>query len=342
LERTGIPALTQWRANGVVPADSPVYAGTLGYRRSDSAAAALDGADLVLAVGTVLGEIDTDGYRLRQRPDARTVIVSPDPARIGHSGPVTRHVLARPDVFAAALALLDVRPRPEWAAWRAELRTAQERFAAIGTPPEPPDARASMTGVLRELVPHLPRDTLVTSGAGNHSAWPQRHLPLRSYPALLAPRNGSMGYSIPSALAACLRYPRRLVVTVTGDGEFMMNGSELATARQHGAAPLVVVMDNGQYGTIRAHQERHYPGRVSGTQLANPDFAGLAAAMGAWSARIGCADQVAEAVTGALRAVQDDRRPALLHVVVNPAVLLPESPITRGDEQPVSGLLTST
>jgi acetolactate synthase I/II/III large subunit len=270
------------------------------------------------------------------------VIVSPDPARIGHSGPVTRHVLARPDTFVAALDALDVAPRPEWPAWRTRLRTAQERFAAISTAPEPPGAPVTMTGVLRELVTHLPRDVLVTSGAGNHSAWPQRFLPIRSYPALLAPRNGSMGYSIPSAVAACLRYPNRLVVTVAGDGEFMMNGSELATARQHGAAPLVIVMDNGQYGTIRAHQERHYPGRVSGTQLANPDFAGLAAAMGAWSARIGRADQVAEAVTGALRAVQNDRCPALLHVVVDPAVLLPESPITRGDEQPVPGVLTST
>jgi len=326
LERTGIPALTQWRANGVVPADSPVYAGTLGYRRSASAAAALDEADLVLAVGTVLGEIDTDGYSLRQRPDARTVIVSIDPGRIGHSGPVTRHVLARPDVFAAALGALDVQPRPEWAAWRTELRTAQERFAALDAAPEPPDAGATMTGVLREFVPLLPRDVIVTGGAGNHSAWPQRYVPIRSYPALLAPRNGSMGYSIPSALAACLRYPDRLVMTVTGDGEFLMNGSELATARQHGAAPLVVVMDNGQYGTIRAHQERHYPGRVSGTQLTNPDFAGLAEAMGAWSARIDRADQVADAVKGALRAVHDDRRPALLHVVVDPAVLLPEPP----------------
>ena len=150
----------------MVPADSPVYVGTLGYRRSDTAAAALDEADLVLAIGTVLGEIDTDGYTLRQRPDARTVIVSPDPARIGHSGPVTRHVLARPDVFAAELAALDVPPRPEWPAWRARLRTAQEHFTAIGTAPEPPGAPVTMTGVLRELVTHLPRDVIVTERCG--------------------------------------------------------------------------------------------------------------------------------------------------------------------------------
>jgi acetolactate synthase-1/2/3 large subunit len=253
LERTGIPAITQWRANGVVPSDSPVFAGTLGYRRGDTVAAALDEADLVLAVGTVLGEIDTDGYTLRQRPDARTVIVSTDPARTGHSGPVTRHILARPDVFAAALSELDVQPGPGWAAWRDRLRTAQERYTALPAAPHPAESAgspASMTAVMRELVAHLPRDAIITGGAGNHSAWPQRYLPIRSYPALLSPRNGSMGYSIPAALAAGLRYPHRLVVTVTGDGEFMMNGNELATARQHGAAPLIVVMDNGQFGTI--------------------------------------------------------------------------------------------
>jgi acetolactate synthase I/II/III large subunit len=324
LERTGIPALTQWRAGGVVPTDSPVFAGTLGYRRNDTAATALDEADVVLAVGTVLGDIDTDGFALRQQPEARTVIVSTDPARTGHAGAVTRHVLAAPDVFAAALGALDVPPRPQWAGWRARLRTAQERFTATGTATGGPAARPSMTAVMAELAPHLPRDAILTNGAGNHTAWPQRYLPVRNYPALLAPRNGAMGYSIPSALAACLRHPDRLVVTVTGDGEFMMNGNELATARQHGAAPLVVVMDNAQYGTIRAHQEKSYPGRVSGTQLVNPDFAALGAALGAWSARIERADQVADAVKGALRAVQDERQPALLHVLVDPAVLRPD------------------
>jgi len=321
LERTGIPAITQWRASGVVPSDSPVFAGTLGYRRSDTAAAALDEADLVLAVGTVLGEIDTDGYALRQRPDARTVVVSVDPARTGHSGPVTRHVLARPDVFAAALPGLDVRTRPEWSAWRDRLRTAQQRFTALPTATRAPGAPASMAAVMGEIAAHLPRDAIITGGAGNHSAWPQRYLPTLTYPALLAPRNGSMGYSIPSALAAGLRHPHRLVVTVAGDGEFMMNGAELATARQHGTAPLVVVMDNAQFGTIRAHQERWYPGRVSGTQLLNPDFAALGEAMGAWSVRVERADQVTDAVKGAFRAVQDERRPALLHVLVDPAVL---------------------
>jgi acetolactate synthase-1/2/3 large subunit len=323
LQRTGIPAITQWRADGVVPSDSPVFAGTLGYRRDATAAAALDEADLLLTVGTMLGEVDTDGYTLRQRPDARTVIVSIDAARTGHRGPVTRHILARPDVFAAALTNLDVPAHAEWSPWRERLRAAQERSAALGNPVDEPGTPANMTAVMRELVPQLPRDAMITYGAGNHSGWAQRYIPTRIYPALLSTRNGSMGYSVPSALAACLRYPDRMVVTVCGDGEFMMNGNELATARQHGAAPLVIVMDNGQFGTIRAHQEGSYPGRVSGTQLVNPDFAAIGAAMGAFAARIERDDQVAKAVECAVRAVRDERRPALLHVVVDPAVLLP-------------------
>ncbi len=267
----------------MVPSDSPAFAGTLGYRRDDTPAAALDEADLLLAIGCVLGEIDTDGYRLRQRPDARTVIVSIDPARTGHVGPVTSHILARPDVFAAALSTLDVQARPEWAAWREGLRAAQERSADLGDATDEPGAPAGMTAVFRELVPQLPRDAMLTYGAGNHTGWAQRFVPTLVYPALLSTRNGSMGYSIPAALAASLRHPQRLVVTVTGDGDFMMNGNELATARQHGANPLVILMDNGQFGTIRAHQEGSYPGRVSGTQLVNPDFAAIGEAMGAYA-----------------------------------------------------------
>lgn len=323
VERAGIPALAQWRSPGVVPSDSAVYAGPLGYRRSATAARALDDADLVLSVGAMLGDIDTDGYTLRQRPDARTVLVSIDAARTGHSGPVTRHVLARPDVFAAALGRLDVEPRPDWKPWRHDLREAHERFAVPGEAAGGPDAPASMNEVMRELVARLPRETVVTCGAGNHTAWSQRFLPTRTYPAMLGPRNGSMGYSIPSALAASLRHPDRVVVTVVGDGEFLMNGNELATARQYGAAPLVVLMDNAQYGTIRAHQERHFPGRVSGTQLVNPDFAALAWAMGAFGARVEHAHHITDAVASAVHAVRDEHRPALLHVVVDPDVLLP-------------------
>ena len=312
---------------GWCPATRRSFAGTLGYRRDDTAAAALDEADLLLAIGCVLGEIDTDGYRLRQRPDARTVIVSIDPARTGHVGPVTSHILARPDVFAAALSDPG-RPGPSGmdglargvARGPGALRGPRRRDRASRGPP------ASMTGVLRELVPQLPRDAMLTYGAGNHTGWAQRFVPTLVYPALLSTRNGSMGYSIPPPWPRACATRNGSSSRVTGDGDFMMNGNELATARQHGANPLVILMDNGQFGTIRAHQEGSYPGRVSGTQLVNPDFAAIGEAMGAYGARVERADQVAPAVKGALRAVREERRPALLHVVVDPAVLRPDPP----------------
>ncbi|WP_405683324.1 thiamine pyrophosphate-dependent enzyme [Streptomyces sp. NBC_00057] len=138
-----------------------------------------------------------------------------------------------------------------------------------------------MTSVVAELVERLPDDAVYTFGAGNHCIWAQRYLPTRVFPSQLSMRNGSMGYSVPAALAASLESPDRLTVAIAGDGEFLMNGQEIATAAQYGAAFLVILMDNRQYGTIREHQERHCPGRISGTQLANPDFAAYARAFGA-------------------------------------------------------------
>ena len=151
------------------------------------------------------------------------------------------------------------------------------------------DARA--TAASRSISPRclaiarreLPADTIVCNGAGNFSGWWHRYWPYAGYPSQLAPTAGAMGYGVPAAVAAALRFPDRCVVAVAGDGDFLMNGQELATAAQHGCDLLVIVVDNGSYGTIRMHQERTYPGRVAATDLANPDFAALGAAFGAWS-----------------------------------------------------------
>ncbi|WP_232838081.1 thiamine pyrophosphate-dependent enzyme [Streptomyces atratus] len=145
-------------------------------------------------------------------------------------------------------------------------------------------------------------------------------MPTRVFPSQLSMRNGSMGYSVP---AASLESPGRLTVAIAGDGEFLMNGQEIATAVQYGAAFLVILMDNRQYGTIREHQERHYPGRISGTQLANPDFAAYARAFGAHGETVTADDQAAGAVERALKAVTDERRPAVIHVVVDQNIPLP-------------------
>lgn len=321
LEDRDLPAATDWRANGVVSSDSPSYVGTLGYSRTDELAAMVEEADLVVTVGTVLGDILTDGYTLRQDLQASNILVTIDTSLRGRSGAVTHQIVARPEAFVAGLGQLDVPGRPQWRGWRERGRRGQQHSAAL---PEvaPEDGPASMDTLMAHLVPVLPTDAIVTFGAGNHSLWAQRYFPTRSYGALLATRNGSMGYSVPSAVAASLHHPGRAVVSVAGDGEFMMNANELATAVQYGAAPLIIVMDNGQYGTIRAHQEGHYPGRVSGTGLVNPDFAALAQACGAHGERIILDRDVAAAVQRALNAIEGGR-PAVLHLVVDPDVLFP-------------------
>ena len=322
LEERQVPALSDWRAAGVVSSDSPAYAGWLGYGRDDAAARLLQDADVLVLVGTVLGDVLTDGYTLRQALGATNIVVNVDTSLRGHSGAVTHQIVAKPREFVAALSELDIPTRPGRPEWAAAARAAQERFAALPSGAPLPEGPATMDSVMAHLVPDLPPDAVVTFGAGNHSGWAQRYFPTRTFASLLSTRNGSMGYSVPAAVAAGLAAPGRRVVAVAGDGEFMMNANELATARQYGAAPLVVVMDNGQYGTIRAHQEQHYPGRVSGTQLANPDFAAIARACGGHGERVQRDDEVGAAVKRALGAVAEGR-PALLHVVVDPSRLTP-------------------
>ena len=321
LEDRDLPAATDWRANGVVSSDSPCYVGALGYGRADELAAMLEEADLVVTVGTVLGDVLTDGYTLRQDLGASNILVNIDTSLRGRSGAVTHQVLARPAAFVAGLDELDVPARAQWRAWRERGRLAQERYAALPDA-APGDGPAAMDTLMAHLVPALPTDAMVTFGAGNHALWAQRYFPTRDYGSLLSTRNGSMGYSVPSGVAASLHHPDRTVVSIAGDGEFMMNANELATAAQYGAAPLVIVMDNGQFGTIRAHQEVHYPGRVSGTRLDNPDFAAIGSGCGAHGERVTRDRDIPAALKRALDAIAAGR-PAVLHLVVDPAVLIP-------------------
>ena len=322
-ERNDLPVLQDWHAAGRVPTGSAVYVGQSAFGGPEHAVRALAEADLVVTIGTVLGDTVTDSFRVPRAPGSRTVVISPDAALRGHAGTVTRHVLATPAACAEALGTLTLARTESRAESRSEwLRTLRDAHLAtldVATPP-PSDAHASMTRVIREVAARV-SDPIVTLGAGNHGAWAAL-LETRSFPAELGPRNGSMGYSIPAGVAAALAHPERPVIALAGDGEFLMNGQELATAAQEGAAPLVVVMDNRQFGTIRVHQEREYPGRVSGTQVASPDFALLAAGYGGHGETVSRDADAPAAVERALAAVAAGRF-ALLHVVVDPAVLLP-------------------
>ncbi|GAB13547.1 putative acetolactate synthase large subunit [Arthrobacter globiformis NBRC 12137] len=248
LERHQIPAAAEWRTQGTVSFDSPSYVGPIGYGRPRPTYDLLEETDLLVFVGTVPGDVITDGFVCRQDWSKKNFLVTIDPSLRGRSGPVSRQILAKPEAFVRDLAGIDVQVKEEWKAWTGRMRAEQESFAALPSPvPAPGPAR--MDTLMAHLVPKLPEDALVTFGAGEHTNWAHRYFPTRRYASMISARNGSMGYSIPSAVAASLAEPRRRVVTVAGDGEFLMNGQELATAAQYGATPLVIVMDNQEYGT---------------------------------------------------------------------------------------------
>ena len=294
-ERIGLPVATAFRRQDAIPASSPVYAGALGYGPNPKLVERVKQADLLLVVGARLGEATTDGY----------TVVTPD-----HPGQILIHVHPDPEeldsVYRADLALCcDTAEFAETAAlWDDDILSfdagaqANREWSEWATP-QPGEAKLDLGMAVGAMVEHWPEDTIVCNGAGNFAGWWHRFWRYRAHPSQLAPTCGAMGYGVPAAVAAAARFPQRTVVAVAGDGDFMMNGQELATAAQYGLNLLVIVVDNGAYGTIRMHQEREFPARLSATELKNPDFAALAAAYGGWSARAETTGQFKDALTEA-------------------------------------------
>ncbi|WP_350354602.1 thiamine pyrophosphate-dependent enzyme [Corynebacterium aquatimens] len=282
---------------------------------------------MLIQVGAKLWDKPSDNFSLRQELDRVNVVISADPDQIANSGAITHHVLADPATFAEALGSVNLDGKPDTAEWFAEAREIHEAFSTIPPAgerfPNLPEGAVDMYGVMEAIVEKLDARALCTYGAGNHCFWPQRFFPTRAYPSMLATRLGAMGYSVASAMAAKLADPERTVVAFTGDGELMMNGQELITAVRYETPMLVVVVDNQQYGTIRANQEKHYPGRVEGTQLVNPEFTLWAQSMGAWAEKVEVDDEVRGAVDRAFEQVEAGRV-ALLHVVVDQDHATPE------------------
>jgi len=290
-ERIGLPVAGAFRRQDAIPNTSPVWAGNLGYGPNPKLVQRVNEADLVIAVGARLGEATTDGYRLitPDHPDQLLVHVHPDPAELGK--------VYRTDLPICA----DVKEFAELcAAWDDEVihfdagAEAHSQWLEWSTPQPRVGVALDMGQVVLALREALPHDTIVCNGAGNFSAWFHRYWRYAGCPSQLAPTNGSMGYGVPAAVAAALRAPERTVLAVAGDGDFLMNGQELATAVSRGVDLIVLVVDNQSYGTIRMHQEREYPGRVAGTALVNPDFAALARAYGAWGATVERTEQFGE------------------------------------------------
>lgn len=292
----GLPVATAFRRQDALPPESPVYAGNLGYGPNPRLAERVRNADLILAVGARLGEATTDGYALitPDHPGQRLIHVHPDPNELGRVYRPDLAICADMRSFAEAAALGD------YGAPRHAAAEAHAEWRAWATP-SPRDGVALDLGqcvaAMREA---MPGDTIICNGAGNFSGWWHRFWHYGAYPSQLAPTAGAMGFGVPAAVAAALRAPERAVVAIAGDGDFLMNGQELATAVQHGADMLVIVVDNGAYGTIRMHQEREYPTRLSGTTLHNPDFAALARAYGCWSEMVDSTAAFAPALDRAL------------------------------------------
>ncbi|PVE11780.1 thiamine pyrophosphate-dependent enzyme [Streptomyces scopuliridis] len=278
-EAWSLPVAVDFRCQDLIDNEAEVYVGPLGYGRDDVLADRVREADLLLCVGTAPGDVATDGFTLLPSDGTgpRLVQVLPDAQPPGVLHPATLTLLAAPEAFGDAVRTLRPEAPVPWA-----VRTKRDRAAHLAfrtpVPDEDPLDLATVFAVLGE---RLPENAVVTFGAGNHAIWAQRFLTYKEGTRQLAPRNGSMGYGIPAAVAAAIADPGRRVVSIAGDGCFLMNGQELATAVTEGAAPVIIVLNNSTYGTIRQHQEQTYPGRVSGTGLGNPDFAALARAFGA-------------------------------------------------------------
>jgi acetolactate synthase I/II/III large subunit len=305
-EKWGIPVAGAFRRQDAITNSSPVWAGNLGYGPNPKLTERIKAADLIIAVGARLGEATTDSYTLvtPDHPGKILVHVHPDPGEMNHVYRTDLAICCGMEQFAAhALANIvpDQRRRvkvtdglpftsgteahAEWRAWAT---------------PDPFDTPVDLGLCVAAMRDQLPPDTIICNGAGNFSGWWHRYWSYEGHGTQLAPTAGAMGYGPPAAVAASLRHPDRCVVALAGDGDFMMNGQELATAMQYGCDILVLVIDNGAYGTIRMHQEREYPGRVSGTTLNNPDFAALARAYGGWAATVDATDQFAPALADAV------------------------------------------
>jgi len=315
-EANALPVAASWRSQDVLDNRSASYAGHAGLGPDPRLAERVRGADLLVAVGSRLGEITTGGYRLLEvpRPRQTLVHVHPDTAELGRVYQADLPVNAGVERFAAALRALPPVADPPWSAWTA---AAREDYLAWTRPP-PGGGRLDLAKVVVALQARLP-DAIVANGAGNFAIWVNRFWRYTVFPSQLGPRGGAMGYGLPAALAAKLACPERPVVAVSGDGDFLMTGQELATAMRHQLPVLVVVVNNGLYGTIRMHQERAHPGRPVGTDLVNPDFAALARAYGAHGEVVERTGDFTPAVERALAA----GGPALLELRTDPELLRP-------------------
>ena len=322
-ERNNLPVAVSFRRQDYLDNRSPCYVGHAGVGLDASLAARIVEADLIVAIGTRLGDTATRGYTLLEPPEPRQTLVHvyPEKGELGRVYEPTLGIHAGAPETVAALSVtapLDARPWRDWtAAARADYEATLSPFPAPGG--------LDLGKVMTYLDGRLPPESILTNGAGNYSLWPQRYYRFTQYGTQLGPQSGSMGYAVPAAVAAKLHCPDAPVVAFSGDGDFLMTGQELATAMQYDVPIIVVVINNGMFATIRMHQERTYPNRPHGTDIVNPDFAAYARAFGGFGATVERTEDFPPAFEQALAADV----PAVLDLRVDPEAILPHTTLSE-------------
>jgi acetolactate synthase I/II/III large subunit len=325
-EANGLPVGTSFRCQDLFDNRSPSYAGDVGIGINPKLAQRVKDADVLVVIGARLGEMTTSAYTLLDVPQPRQTLVHV------HAGAEEIGRVFRPALginsgypqFVEALQGLQL----DGSAWKIATEAARAEYLEWISPRTMP-GELQYGQVIRWLSEHLPEDAIVTGGAGNFAGWLHRHFQYKGFRTQLGPTNGSMGYGYPAAVAAKLAARQRTVLAVCGDGDFLMNGQEIATAVQQEAAFVALVVNNGLYGTIRMHQEREYPGRVFGTALHNPDFAAYARAFGAHGETVSRTDDFVAAYERASRS----GKPALIELRIDPDAITPTTTLTAVREK---------
>ena len=322
-EASDLPVAASFRRQDYFDNESPCYVGDVGVGINPALAQRIKDADVLLVLGARLGEMPTQGYSLLDipRPKQQLMHVHASADELGRVYQPDLPINAGPRAFAAALAKAGPVDGSPWRGWRDNARNAYEAWQVA--PPTP--GVLQLGDVIATLRRVLPPDAIIANGAGNYGIWVHRFYPYRQFGTQLAPTSGSMGYGVPAAIAAKLVHPKRTVVAFAGDGCFLMTGQEFATATQYNAPVIFIVVNNGMYGTIRMHQERTYPGRVSGTDLTNPDFAAYARAFGGFGAVVTSTKEFAPA----FEAAQASGVPSILELRIDPEAITPRQSLSE-------------
>lgn len=319
-ELNHLPVACAFRFQDLLDNAHPNYIGDVGIGINPQLAKRIQQADLVIAIGPRLGEMTTGGYTLLEAPlpKQKLVHVHSDALELGRVYQAPLMINSGMKEFAHALSELGKRGKLESATrWQHSVAEAKAELQAWQQEPAifaKENAPLNLWQVVQDIMQLAPTDSIITNGAGNYATWAHRYFRYAGLRTQLAPTSGAMGYSVPSGVAAKLIAPERCVITFAGDGEYMMNGQELATAVQYRAGVIIIIFNNGMYGTIRMHQEREFPGRVSGTELHNPDFAALARAYGASGETVLTTAEFGPALERALKHTHDHQLPAVIEL----------------------------